>query len=368
MTQEFVRGLDLSRLFYQQAVRPVLDEAFPQLTYSAARLGSGSEVLGFDTERSADHEWGPRLQLFLRDEDVATSGESVATMLSERLPKDFLGWSTHFGPEGADIRAMEHTDGPVRHRVDVTSLAAWSSLQLGFDARLNVSDLDWLATPGQRLAEAVGGAVFHDGLRELVALREALRWYPDDIWRLVLAGQWQRIAQEEAFPGRCDEVGDELGARVVTARLVRDLMRLCLLMGRRYVPYSKWLGSAFDALPCATMIRPPLVAALGAGIWSEREQHLCLAYEMVAEQHNQLGLTPPLDASTRGFHGRPYQVIDGGRFAIALLKTVSDSRLRRLPPVGNVDQFIDSTDILTDPELARAAATAVFAAGSQERR
>jgi hypothetical protein len=360
MPHDFTPGLELSRLFYEQAVRPVLADAFPRLTYSAARVGSGSEVQGFDTERSADHEWGPRLQLFLPDDDLATSGESITTALSERLPKEFLGWSTHFAPEDAAVRAMESTEGPVRHRVDVTSLPAWSMSQLGFDASMGVTVFDWLATPGQRFAETVGGVVLHDGLGGLAVLRDSLRWYPDDVWRFVLAAQWQRIAQEEAFPGRCAEVGDDAGARVVTARLVRDLMRLCLLMGRRYVPYSKWLGSAFDSLPCAALIGPTLVQALAAKTWTDREGHLGRAYETVAEQHNCLGLTPPLDATTRDYHERPYQVIDGGRFSLALLRTVADARIRQLPLVGSVDQFIDSTDVLTDPPRARAAASAVL--------
>ena len=210
---------------------------------------------------------------------------------------------------------MEPTTGPVRHRVEVTSVSAWSVDGLGFDALGGVTVFDWLATPGQRLAEAVGGAVFHDGLRELTALRQRLQWYPDDVWRFVLAGQWLRVAQEEAFPGRCAEVGDDVGARVVTARIVRDLMRLCLLTGRRYVPYSKWLGSAFDALPVAGDLRPVLHRALTASTWRECERHLAFAYEMVGEQHNRLALTPPLDVATRNYYERPYRVIDGGRFS-----------------------------------------------------
>jgi hypothetical protein len=77
--------------------------------------------------------------------------------------------------------------------------------------------LDWLATPTQRLAELAGGAVFHDGLGELAPARASLAWYPRDFWCYVLACQWQRLSQEEAFPGRCAEAGDELGSVVVTA-------------------------------------------------------------------------------------------------------------------------------------------------------
>lgn len=53
----FLSGIELAGEYYARLVRPLLDEAFPGLRYSAARLGEGSEVLGFDTGRSADHDW-----------------------------------------------------------------------------------------------------------------------------------------------------------------------------------------------------------------------------------------------------------------------------------------------------------------------
>jgi hypothetical protein len=53
-------------------------------------------VLGFDTPRSADHEWGPRLELFLTAEDRARHGDDIRRLLAERLPKQLRGWPTHF--------------------------------------------------------------------------------------------------------------------------------------------------------------------------------------------------------------------------------------------------------------------------------
>ena len=204
--------------------------------------------------------------------------------------------------------------------------------------------------------------MFHDGPGELTAARARLSWYPDDVWRYLLACQWQRISQEEPFPGRCAEAGDELGSAVVTARLARDLMRLCLLMRRRYPPYSKWLGTAFARLPEAAGLGPLLTAAVTAPGWPGRQRYLGRAFETAAARHNELGLTRPLDARTRGFYDRPYQVIDAGRFTAALRRSITDARVRDLPVTGAVDQFIDSTDALGNSGFLRAAAAA--AAGS----
>ena len=60
----FIPGIELSRLFFVEAVKPLLEASVPGLLYGAALLGSGSEVLGFDTEMSTDHDWGPRVDIF----------------------------------------------------------------------------------------------------------------------------------------------------------------------------------------------------------------------------------------------------------------------------------------------------------------
>ncbi len=91
---------------------------------------------------------------------------------------------------------------------------------------------------------------------------------------------------------------------MVTARLVRDLMRLCLLMHRRYPPYSKWLGTAFARLPGIDGLKASLAGAVSAADWPTREEQLCQAYEAVAALHNELGVTQPLDTHVRRYYDR----------------------------------------------------------------
>jgi hypothetical protein len=344
---EFLSGLRIAHTFYDDAVRPLLDEHFPGLPHAAALLGTGSEVLGFDTPRSTDHDWGPRMQLLLCPDDAAKHGERITGTLVERLPTTWHGFPTAF------VRSHE-PDRAARQRIEVAELGGWLTGWLGFDPRTGVTVADWLATPTQRLAEITGGAVLHDDTGDLTSARTALAWYPDDVWRYVLACQWRRIGQEEAFPGRCAEVCDDLGAAVVTARLVREMMRLCLLAHRRYPPYSKWLGTAFTRLPGLGDLPERLRGALSTQDWPSREDHLVAASTAVALLHNELGLTEPLSTEVQPFHDRPYRVLFADRFADALLATVTTPEIQGLPAFGAVDQYVDSTDALGDLRFTRA--------------
>jgi hypothetical protein len=71
-----------------------------------------------------------------------------------------------------------------------------------------------------------------------------------------------------------------------------------------------------------------------------------VAYEFIAKQHNELHLTEPLDTDVRDYFTRPFEVLRAERFAAALLATITDPALRDLPPVGAIDQYVDSTDLI----------------------
>jgi hypothetical protein len=353
---DFVPGLDLSRRFYSEAVRPILAREVPNLPHSSALMGYGSDVLGFDTPQSTDHNWGPRLQLFLSPEDLGQQRDRIDLALREQLPHTFLGYPVNFSPPDPDdggTQIMEAIEaGPVRHMVEIETVPAYFRRYLGVELDAELGPVDWLVLPQQQLLEFTAGAVFHDGLGALEPARRRFAWYPHDVWLYRMAAQWARIGEEEALVGRAGQVGDDLGSRIVATRIVRDLMLLAFLQERRYAPYSKWLGTAFNRLKCADRLSPTLGAALAAQTWPVRERALGQAYQLVVAAHNDLGVTPPVDPSLRPFFNRPFQVLFAERFASALRSVIEDEQLRDLPRVGGLDQFTDCTDLTEDPSLA----------------
>jgi Domain of unknown function (DUF4037) len=352
---EFMPGQQLGELFYREAVRPILDRRFPGLPHSAGLLGTGSDALGFDTPRSMDHHWGPRVQLFVTEDRFSQRfAAELHHLLAHELPFDVHGFSTHFheaNPATHTVFMAPTSRRPVNHMVFVTTTRRFLRGYLGVDPLDHaLSPAEWLSIPEQLVRTVTTGAVYHDATGELARVRQSLQWYPHDVWLYILAAQWRRIEQEEPFVGRAAEAGDELGSQVLAARLVRELMHLCLLMARQYAPYSKWLGTAFSRLSCAAELTPSLSGACTAASYAEREAHLAAAYRHVAALHNALGLTEPLPTEPSYFFERPFLVIHADRFAEVLRAAITDPAVKSLPlNVGSLSQWADSTDILSDP-------------------
>ncbi len=346
MEPKFIPGLELSELLYQQAVRPLLDKYFPGLVYSAGLIGPGSDVLGFDTSQSMDHDWGPRLMLFLNKPDHVRLHEQVDQMLREHLPPQVEGFSTNFGRHEDGTGAMRIVDGPpINHRVRILTAIGYFTSILGFDPSGEISAVDWVSGPANHLLILTSGRIFYDGLGQLEPLREKLKYYPHDVWLYLLAAQWRRIAQEEHFVGRCAQVGDDLGSCLVATRLVHDMMYWSFLAERCYPPYIKWFGSAFSRLKCSGRLAPILTRVLYADQWEQRQAYLVEAYEFLAGMHNQLGITPPLETKASQFYSRPFLVIHADRFVDAIRAAIKDDEVVALPEhLGSFDQFIDSTD------------------------
>lgn len=340
----FVPGHELSALLYRE-IAPTLAAEFPGLRFAAGLIGAGSDVLGYDTARSMDHDWGPRLTLVLTEADHPRCADRLYDVIEAALPDEVAGVPVdqrpaHDRPE--DQLQHHNTAGrPRPHGITVHTLPSLMSDILGIDDLAELDAATWLSIPAQRLLEFTAGPIHRDDDGAVTAARQALAFYPDDVWLAAMAGWWQRAAQLEAFAGRTQELGDEIGAHVIAASLVRIAMNLALLQQRQYPPYAKWLGTAVrrtssDAL---TALMHDAVTARGA----DQQHGLATLLAELGRAHNALGLTEPVNTAVTDFFERPYPVIWAGRFAEALNAAITDPAVAALPrDIGGIDAITDS--------------------------
>jgi len=337
MSSRGSNGIDLSRAFFDELVQPILESRLPENAYAAGRLGAGSDVLGLDDEISRDHDWGLRLSVFVAEENLISETKKA---LEEELPTSFRGFPVRFPFTGESV---------VRHHVDVATVPSFVSAAVGFDPTARPTTINWLSVTGQAVLEVTAGPVFFDGSGELSRAREALSWYPNDLWRYVLACDWALLSQEMPFIGRAADVGDELGSRVISARLAQVVMHLTFLLARRWPPYSKWFGTVWSALPDAEELRPALEAMISGTDHASRQKGMADALQVLLERQNRLGLSNAPRA-TVPFWDRPY-LHPAPEAAEQLLGRITDETVRALPlGLGSIEQRTDNVDVLVSPQ------------------
>ena len=222
--KKFIKGMQLSELFYKEVVKKIIKKEFPQLKYSAGIIGYGSEVLGFDTERSTDHHWGPRVMLFLNAKDYKNR-EKISETLSEKLPPTFKGYSTHFSqPDEIGVQLLKEAKKgqKINHRVEIFTINSFFQEYLNINPNKDLTVYDWLTLSEQKLRTIQSGKIFSDNLG-LKKIQEKFEYYPKDVWLYLITCEWEKISQEEAFVGRCGEVNDELGSSIVASRLIQSI-------------------------------------------------------------------------------------------------------------------------------------------------
>jgi hypothetical protein len=334
-------GIGLARSYWVHVVRPLLDLELPSVPRIAARIGSGSDVLGLDDEMSRDHDWGLRLQLLV----PSTARSRVEDVLTRRLPAEFAGHPTRLWFTAQESSSLT---------VEVDTLDSLIESRLGFDPRVGGSALDWLALTGQAVLEFTSGEVFEDSEGQLTVLRSALTWYPEDVWRYVVASAWQRVDQELPLMGRAGERGDDLGSRVIAARLVDVAVHLGFLVCRRWAPYSKWRGTVFAQLPLPSQVTGHLTNVLDAPTWPDRGEQVRRAVELLADQQTLAGL-PTVAPVCTPFWDRPFLHLNPA-LVPAIHDSISDPAVRALPiGLGSIEQRSDNVDLLVHAARRRAA-------------
>ena len=240
-----MRGLELSRAYFEQFGRPMLEAQFPRLLphVAAGLFGSGSECFGYDDEISRDHDFEPGFMLLLPGEDAVSRRDAF---LLERayagLPRAFMGLRRGL---------MQPVGGP--RRGVIRSADFFTDRTGAPDGRLTPGQ--WLRLPEYALAEAVNGAVFYDGSGEVTAIRERLSAYPEDVRRKKLAGRLLLMGQSGQYNyRRCLAHGEGGAAQLAVGDFVRHGMAAVFLLNGAYQPYYKWAFRAMRGLPRLSLL------------------------------------------------------------------------------------------------------------------
>lgn len=226
-----MNGIELSRAYYENFGKPMLEEKFPYLIslIAVGVCGSGSECFGYDDEISRDHDYEPGFMVFLPGED--TIGRRTAFLLErayDSLPKEFCG---------AKRQSVKPVGGARR---GVFRTAEFFADKIGSpDGDLSLRE--WLSLPEYARAEATNGEIFFDAYGEVTAIRARLRDMPEDARLKRLAGNLITMAQSGQYNyPRCLSHGENGAAQLALAEFVRSSLAALFLVARRPMPFYKW--------------------------------------------------------------------------------------------------------------------------------
>ena len=255
-------GLALARALYENVFSAVLREEFPEIEARTAvgLAGPGSECFGFDDGISRDHDFGPRLCLWLTKEDAATFGGKLQARYTE-LTRDLAAIT----PQAAD-------------RSGVISIPDFYMRFTGCPGAPE-DPFGWLRVADHYLATATNGEVFRDDLGAFSAIRgKLLEGYPEDVRRKKLAARLYVMGQAGQYNlPRSLRREDEVASMLALSEFLRAALQAVYLLNRRYAPYYKWLYRGARELPlaAAAVTRLGLLPDCPAGSRTELVEEIC---------------------------------------------------------------------------------------------
>ena len=234
-----MKGLELSRGYYTDVVRPAIEEKFGDKVERMAfgLVGDGSECYGFDDEISQDHDFGPRVQIWLTKEDFEDFGRPLQSFMST-VSKEYKGYT--------GVNMSQYGDG----REGVFTVGGFYARFIGLE-RTPVTVQEWRMLPEVNLSIATNGEVFYDGPGKFTKFREKLLgFYPEELRLKKMAARCMKMAQSGQYNyTRCLRRGEYVAAWLAAAEFLQTAGSMVYLMNRRYCPFYKWMHRGLKELP-----------------------------------------------------------------------------------------------------------------------
>ena len=234
-----MKGMELSRLYYEEVCKPVIEKEAGELTERTAvgLVGEGSECYGYDDEISRDHDFGPSCCFWLTKEDYRIYGGKLREIL-DSLPKSFMSFpALKMSEWGGGRRGVLNTESFYRK----------------FTGKENGPETldEWRMIPETNLSIVTNGSVFSDPLGEFTKIRNRLlEYYPEDIRLDKIASRCMKIAQSGQYNlGRCLKRGEFVAARIAEAEFINESIYMIYLLNKKYMPFYKWMHKDMQFLP-----------------------------------------------------------------------------------------------------------------------
>ena len=234
-----MKGMELSRLYYEKVCKPVIEKEAGELTERTAvgLVGEGSECYGYDDEISRDHDFGPSCCFWLTKEDYRIYGGKLREIL-DSLPKSFMSFpALKISEWGGGRRGVLNTESFYRK----------------FTGKENGPETldEWRMIPETNLSIVTNGSVFSDPLGEFTKIRNRLlEYYPEDIRLDKIASRCMKIAQSGQYNlGRCLKRGEFVAARIAEAEFINESIYMIYLLNKKYMPFYKWMHKDMRFLP-----------------------------------------------------------------------------------------------------------------------
>lgn len=228
--------LELSRKYFENFGKPLIEKGFPQLAqrYAAGLVGQGSGCFGFDDEYSKDHDFAPGFCIWLTDEDYDNYGSDLQQAY-DYLPIEFEGYSKNNIVDDTRLGVMRISDfyGSFTGCNDIPQ-----------------TNMDWFLISENNLATATNGEVFIDNLGEFTRIREGLKAsYPKDVLYKKLAARACIISQAGQYNyQRCLKRGDKITANLAAARFAEAVLSMLYLVNGGVAPFYKWMYKGLEFL------------------------------------------------------------------------------------------------------------------------
>ncbi|MFC1838760.1 DUF4037 domain-containing protein [Thermodesulfobacteriota bacterium] len=200
-------------------------------------VGDGSECYGFDDEISQDHDFGPRIMVWLTPEDFDEFGEKLQNIILN-LPRKFLGYN--------GVNTSQYGEG----REGVFTIPGFYKRFIGVDQPPSTVR-EWRSLPESNLSLVTNGEVFSDPPGEFTRFRNALlEGYPKDLRLKMMAARCMKMAQSGQYNyARSLKRRESVAAQMAASEFIDSTISLIYLMNNRYKPFYKWMHRGLMELP-----------------------------------------------------------------------------------------------------------------------